>query len=179
MATATELKQQGMDSYSRKDYDEAARLFQAAQEAFKTEEDKQVDAAEMSVNLGLVHRAKGEHQQALEAMESALSLFQEQGDALRTAQVLGNMGGVYLELNDNEQAFGCYRQAADVFQELGETQMYAQTLKAMAAIQVKSGKMMHGASTYEEALQHLDGEMNRPQKLLKRVIGWRNKVLGK
>jgi tetratricopeptide (TPR) repeat protein len=174
MATAKELQDQGVKLYQQKDYEAAARTFQQAQEAY-AEEGRKDMVAEMQTNIGLVHRALGEHQQALNIMQTALLTFQEQGDPLRAAQVLGNMGGVYLELDDKEQAYNCYRQAADVFQELGEKQLYGETLLAMGALQLKDGKFMAGAATYEVGLEQLDN-LTTSQKILQKLIGFRNGV---
>src|SRR5688572_21644501 len=109
-------------------------------------------AAEMKVNIGLVHRSLGQSQQALELMQEALRLFQEKHDKLRTAHVLGNMGGVYLALNDKEKAENAYRDAARIFQDLGETEFRSDTLEALGRLQLTSGKYLEGALNYQTAL---------------------------
>src|SRR5689334_9565327 len=158
MPSANELQEQGIKLFQQRDYEAAARAFQQAQEAY-TAEGKRDMAAEMQSNIGLVHRALGEHQQALEAVQASLRTFQELGDQLHTAQALGNLGGVYLALGDKEQAYNCYRQAADIFEALGEKKYYGETLLAMADLQVKDGKLMQGAATYEVGLENMD-ELN-------------------
>lgn len=176
MSTAKELQDRGVKLYEQKDFEAAARIFQQALEAYDA--DGQPDmGAEMRTNIGLVHRALGENQQALEAMQTALRVFQEEGDEMRAAQVMGNMGGVYIELGDKEQAYNCYRQAADAFQDLGEQEMYGQTLIAMAKMQVRDGKVWQGAATYEVGLDNI-GKLSMSQKILKRLIGVRNRLTG-
>lgn len=176
MTDAKQLQDQGVRLYQQKEYEEATRVFQQAHEQYAAE-GKHDLAAEMQTNIGLVHRALGEHQQALDIMNTALTTFQEIQDALRAAQVLGNMGGVYLELGDKEQAYNCYRQAADVFQELGEKKLYGETLIAMGALQVKDGKIWQGAATYEAGLSQLD-HLSASQRLLKGLIKFRNRFTG-
>jgi tetratricopeptide (TPR) repeat protein len=173
--TAKDLQEQGIKLYQQKEYEEASRTFQQAREGYEAEGRSDM-AAEMKVNIGLVHRALGENQQALDIMQEALYTFQDHGDAFRAAQVLGNMGGVYAELGDKEQAHNCYRQAADVFDELGEKKLYGETMIAIGALQVKDGKWMAGASTYEVGLENLD-QLSASQRMLKWVLGVRNKVL--
>lgn len=176
MSTAHELQEQGVKLFQQKDYEAAARMFQQAHDAYKG--DSQADmAAEMQVNMGLVHRALGENQQALDMMQSALRVFQEMADALRTGQVLGNMGGVYAALGDKEQAYTCYRQAADIFDELGQKKLYGETMLAMADLQVREGKILSGAATYEVGLEQLD-DLSASQKILKGLLGIRNKISG-
>ncbi len=175
-SSAQALQEEGIKLYRQKEYEEAARVFQQAHEAY-TAVDQPDMAAEMQTNIGLVHRALGEYQQAIDVMRVALKTFQELGDVRRSAMVLGNLGGVYKELGDNEQAYVCYTQAADAFEELGEKKHYADTMMAIGALQVADGKFIAGASTYEIGLDNLE-KLSPPQKLLKWVIGIRNRVSG-
>lgn len=164
---AQELQEQGVKLYDQHDYEAAARLFQQAKEAY-ADAGQQDMVAEMKVNIGLVHRALGENQQALELMQEALRTFQESGDKLRVGQVLGNMGGVYMALNDKEQAFSAYRQAADTFLELGEKKLYSETMLAIGSLQVREGKIFNGAASYQIGLEGLE-HLTPAQKIIKRL----------
>lgn len=176
MSTAEELQQKGVKLYEQQDYEAAARVFQQALEAYQESGERDM-VAEMQVNIGLVHRALGQYQQALDSMQQAYNTFQDTKDHKRLAQVTGNMGGVYLKLGDKEQAYDCYRQAADLFQDLGEQKMYGETMIAMARLQVSDGKIWSGAATYEVGLENL-GELSASQKILKNLIGIRNRLTG-
>jgi tetratricopeptide (TPR) repeat protein len=176
MTTAQELQEQGIKLFQQKDYEAASRVFQQAQDAYETEGKKDM-VAEMQTNIGLVHRLLGEHQQALNMMESALAIFQSLNDSLRVAKVLGNMGGVYAALGNKEQAYNSYRQAADIFDEMGEKKLYGETLIAMGDLQVRDGKLMIGAATYEAGLEQLD-QLSAGQKIIKGLLGIRNKLIG-
>ncbi len=176
MTTAQELQDQGVRLFQQKDYEAAARAFQQAMDAYAAEGRRDL-MAEMQTNIGLVHRALGEHQQALEAMQAALSIFQELNDPVRLAKVLGNLGGVYVALGDREQAYNCYRQAADIFEEQGEKKLYGETLVAMGKLQVEDGKLMVGAATYEAGLEQLE-ELSPSQRVLKGLLGIRNRLIG-
>jgi tetratricopeptide (TPR) repeat protein len=176
MATASELQQQGVKLFQQRDYEAAGRVFQQAQEAYAAEGKRDL-VAEMQTNIGLVHRALGEHQQALDIMQEGLHTFQELNDHLRTAQALGNLGGVYASLGDKEQAYNCYRQAADLFEALGEKKFFGETLIAMADLQVKDGKLLAGAATYEVGLENLD-QLSPQQKIIKGLLGIRSRLTG-
>lgn len=176
MSTARELQEQGVQLYSRQEYEAAARIFQQAVEAYQAEGQADM-AAEMQTNVGLVHRALGEYQQALDVMQQALRVFQEQGDDFRAAQVTGNIGGVYYELNDKEQAYHCYRQAADTFRDLGQNNLYGETLVALAKLQFRDGKFTTGATTFEVGIEFLEHPTRR-QKIIRRLIGMRKKITG-
>ncbi|MDX2161277.1 MAG: tetratricopeptide repeat protein [bacterium] len=174
--SAQALQEQGVKLFKDKEYEAAARTFRQAQEQYEAAGAADM-AAEMLVNIGLVHRALGESQQALDLMQEALSIFQDKNDQLRVAKVLGNMGGVYAALGDKEQAYSAYRSAADIFQALGEKQLYGETLVAMGDLQVRDGKLGAGAATYEVGLENL-GELSGTQKILKGLIGIRNRFTG-
>jgi tetratricopeptide (TPR) repeat protein len=176
MTTGQQYQEQGIRLFQQKEYEAAARVFQQAVEAYEGEGHREL-AGEMQTNIGLVHRALGENQQALDVMNQALNLFQENNDVLRAAKVLGNMGGVYMAMGDREQAYNCYRTAADAFQELGENRLYGETLLAMGDLQVKEGKLMAGAATYEVGLEQLD-HLTASQRILKGLIGIRNRLVG-
>ncbi len=176
MSQAQELQEQGVKLFQQQDYEDAARIFRQAQDAYEADSAPDM-VAEMQVNIGLVHRALGENQQALDMIQEALHAFQELQDTRRTAMALGNMGGVYVALGDKEQAYNCFRQAADIFEELGEKKLYGETLVAMGDLQVRDGKVMAGAATYEVGLENLD-ELNASQKVIKGLLGFRNKLTG-
>ncbi len=176
MSTAQELQDQGVKLFQQKEYETAARTFSQAMEQYEADGNKPL-AAEMQVNLGLVHRALGEHQQALDAMQAALHTFESASDKLHTAMTLGNIGGVYAALGDKEQAYNCYRNAADLFDELDEKKLHGETLVAMASLQLRDGKFTAGAATYEVGLSELDS-LTPGQKVLKGLIGVRKKLIG-
>jgi tetratricopeptide (TPR) repeat protein len=176
MSSAQELQDQGIKLFKQKDYEAAARVFRQAQEAYEEAGSHDL-VGEMLTNIGLVHRALGENQQALDSMQASLEIFQKQNDPLRAAKVLGNMGGVYAALGDKEQAYNCYRNAADVFQELGDNKLYGETLLAMGDLQVKDGKIMAGAATYEVGLDQLEN-LSPSQRIIKGLIGFRKKIIG-
>lgn len=167
MSQAETMKQQGVTLFEQHDYEAAARAFQQAKEAYAEANDDDM-VAEMKVNIGLVHRALGEMQQALELMQQALRHFQDKSDNLRAAQVLGNLGGVYQALNDKEQAELSYRQAANIFNELGEERMYSDTLMALGALQVRDWKFFQGAATYQVALENRT-DLTGTQSIIKRL----------
>ncbi|MFO7320567.1 MAG: tetratricopeptide repeat protein [Chloroflexota bacterium] len=176
MTDAQQLQEQGVKLFRQRDYEAAARVFEQAKLAYEAD-GQPLLAAEMQTNIGLVHRALGENQQALDVMQEALQVFQEANDELRVAKALGNLGGVYAAIGDKEQAYNCYRQAADIFKEHGEKALYGETLIAMGDLQLREGKIMSGAATYEVGLESLD-QLSTSQKMIKGLIGIRNKIIG-
>jgi tetratricopeptide (TPR) repeat protein len=176
VSNAQELQEQGVKLFRQKEYEAARKVFEQAVDAYEAE-GRGDSAAEMKTNIGLIHRALGEYQPALDVMREAFATFESLNDVKRAAMVLGNMGGVYEKLGDKEQAYNCYRRAVDAFQELGEKQLLAETLKALGALQVEDGKLGAGAANYEAGL-NLQDELTARQKVLKGLIGIRNRFTG-
>ncbi len=176
MSTPNELQEKGIKLFQERDYSGAAELFRQAQEAYTAAGQTDL-AAEMKVNLGLVHRALGEYEQAATLIQEALDVFSGLGDDKRAAQALGNLGGVFAAQGDSEQAMTCYRQAADTFKALGEDKLYGETLLALADLQVRSGQILTGAATYEVGLENLD-QLSGRQKILRGLLDLRRRLIG-
>ncbi len=176
MSDARELQEKGTRLFQKREYEAAAEAFTEARAIYETAGQRDM-AAEMTVNIGLVHRALGEHDQAVALMQQALDVFNEMGDQSRAAQVLGNLGGVFAAQGDTEQAMLAYRQAADTFKALGEEKLYGQTLLALGDLQMRSGNIMAGATTYEVGLDSVDN-LSATQKVLKGLLGVKRRLTG-
>ncbi len=176
MPTADELKDRGIAEYMRGDYELAAETFREA--ATQYEDDGVADmVAEMQVNLGLALHSLDRYDEALEQMNMAHAVFVQMNDTHRTAQVLGNMARVYARLGNTEQAITNYREAAAIFMELGDEENYGQTILAIADLQLRSGQIMKAATTFEIGLDYVQ-QPNARQKLMKKLLGLRNKLSG-
>jgi len=176
VSNPNELQEKGVRLFHEHDYEAAADLFRQAQEAYTAAGQSDM-AAEMMVNIGLVHRALGEHEQAAALIRQALAVFTGMGDEKRTAQALGNLGGVFAAQGDTEQATTCYRQAADTFKALGEDRLYGETLLALGDLQVRSGQVMAGAATYEVGLEKVE-RLTAPQKILRGLLDILHRLTG-
>lgn len=176
MATASELKDQGIQQYMQGDYERAVETFRAA--AAQYEDDGVADmVAEMQVNLGLTLHSLGQHDEALEQMTMAQAVFKQVDDQLRLAQTLGNMARVYARQGNTEQAMTNYREASAIFIELGDENNYGETVLAIADLQLRSGKLMQAAATYEVGLDFIK-QPNARQKLMKKLLGLRTRLTG-
>ncbi len=176
MATADELKDQGIQQFQQRDYEQAAETFRAARAAYEAAGQGDM-AAEMRVNLGLALHGLDAADDALAEMTAARDFFQAQNDPHRLAQVLGNMGRVYAKLGNTEQALTSYREASALFIESGDEENYGQTVLAIADLQLRSGNPTQAAATYEVGLDYIQ-HPNARQKLMKNLLGLRNRLTG-
>jgi tetratricopeptide (TPR) repeat protein len=118
-----------------------------------------------------------DHEAALDQMNQALAVFTQINDDHRRAQVLGNMARVYAKLGNSEQALTNYREASAIFIDEGDEQNYGETVLAIADLQFRSGHMMQAAATYEVGLEYIKNP-NARQKMMKKLLGVRNKISG-
>jgi tetratricopeptide (TPR) repeat protein len=176
MPTGDELKDKGVDQYMRGDLDEAVETFRAAIDAYEDAGAADM-VAEMQVNLGLALHMLGQSEEALKQMNMAHQVFLQMGDQNRTAQALGNMARVYAKLGNTEQALTNYREASALFIELGDENNYGETVMAIADLQFRSGQLMTAAATAEVALEYIKNP-NARQKVMKRMLAFRNKMTG-
>jgi len=176
MASALELKEEGLRLFREGLYKEAAATFRQAQEMFAGD-GNEAEAAEMMNNLGVIHRMQGKWDEAIAALEEARAAFVRLGDHGREAQTLGNLGGLYASVGKRDKAKECLRQAADIFAESGDTQHQAETLLALGVQAWKTGDRSGGLATYEAGLHALQNA-TAGQKALRRLLGLRARLLG-
>jgi tetratricopeptide (TPR) repeat protein len=176
MANAEALKAEGLRLFEEGLYEEAVERFGQAQELFAAE-GKQVEAAEMLNNLGVVYRLMGQWDQARAALEEAQAAFGRLGNRNREAQTLGNLGGLLASQGDRLRAQEYLRQAAEIFDELGDTQRQGETLLALGAQMWKAGDRRGGLATYEAGLLLLK-KPTPQQKALRGLLRLRGRLLG-
>jgi tetratricopeptide (TPR) repeat protein len=176
VASASELKEEGLRLFQEGLYEEAVSRFRQAQEMFAAEGDE-TEAAEMVNNLGVVYRVQGRWDEAIAALEEARAAFVRLGDRNREAQTLGNLGGLYASKHERDKARDCLRQAADIFAELGDTQRQGETLLALGVQMWKTGDRSGGLATYEAGLQTLQ-KPTVNQRMLRALLSLRTRLLG-
>ena len=176
MPTADELKDQGIQQFQQRDYEQAAETFRAAHSAY-LDAGHDVMAAEMQVNRGLALHSLDQSDAALVEMGAAREVFQAQGDNIRLAQALGKMGRAYAKLGNTEQALTNYREDSALFIETGDEENYGQTVLAIADLQLRSGHPTQAAATFEVGLDYIKNPTAR-QKMMRNLLGLRNRLTG-
>ncbi|MDY7078174.1 MAG: tetratricopeptide repeat protein [Chloroflexota bacterium] len=176
MASAQELKEEGLRLFQEGLYEEAVVKFEQAQEMFAAE-GNDVEVAEMTNNLGVIHRMQGQWDKAIAALEEAKMTFVSLGDRSREAQTLGNLGGLYASKGERDKANECLHRAAGIFAELGDAQRQGETLLALGVQMWKTGDRSDGLATYEAGLQTLQ-KPTVSQKTLRGLLNVRTRLLG-
>ncbi|MCX6140318.1 MAG: tetratricopeptide repeat protein [Candidatus Kapabacteria bacterium] len=128
--------------YKLDQYDRAMEYFQKTYEyamglqgeTVGQQYDKQLAGA--LSNIGGVHFAKGDDEQALPYFERALKINEEGGDAYFTAINLSNIAGVYARRGHRERAVEFYEQAIAVSKPIGFTSNMAGSLTQLGDLLV-------------------------------------------
>ncbi len=146
------IADEALKAYQQERFEEAASLFQSAQESYATSGDS-YKAAEMANNLSVTLIQLKNPGRALEVLEGTFEVFIEQGDLSKAAQALGNQAAAYEDLQKWEKAEALYRQAAERFGQLQDQESQRYTLQALSRVRLRQGHAMEAVSTMQQALE--------------------------
>jgi tetratricopeptide (TPR) repeat protein len=105
-------------------------------------------------NKGLTwRRMTGKLDEALRAIEQAIALHDQVGDAKGKGHGLRNIGVVRAQLGDLEGSIGCLREAEQIFESLDEERPLAMTLSSIGETLALQGKHAEAIAVLEMALQ--------------------------
>lgn len=176
LARARCLKKEGQRLFLEGLYEEAGSKFQESRALFTAAGDE-IEAAEVTNDLGLVYRLQGRWDDALITLEQARSTFARLGDRSREAQVLGNLGGLYATMGRRDKAKEYLRQAADMFAELHDSQRYGETLLALATQMWRTRERANAIATYTAGLELLE-KPSLGQRILRGLLKIRSWLVG-
>ena len=108
------------------DYPQAARYLAKARQHFH--DSKSLAEANVQSSLGNLYKSKGEYQQALEALQPALTIQRTLGNRRGQAQTLTNMGAVYALQDQWQNALRHYSEAQVLWQGISDKYSEANTL---------------------------------------------------
>jgi tetratricopeptide (TPR) repeat protein len=139
------------DIYEKKDYRQAAQLFQEIAHEWKGLGDALM-AAEMMNNVSVALLQAGDADGALQAIAGTDRVFREAGDEHREALSIGNQGSAYEELGQFKEAEDCYLRSADLFAKTGHKEERSYVLKRLSAVQVRTGSHLQSLASMDAAL---------------------------
>ena len=100
-------------------YIDAAALYDAARRAFETLGQPE-KAAQAWRQLSMAHKLDGQMEQALQAGQKSLYLYEQQRNRRGVAEILGEVGHLHQVLNQLEEAVLAYRRMAEMYAQLGD-----------------------------------------------------------
>ncbi len=109
-------------SYYKKKYElsDAAKLLLRIISLMQVENGtEQAEISKMHDELASVYYLKGDYDQALVSLQTALSLSDT--ESREAAVILDNMGSVYLRKGNHDEALACFRRALDIHETIGDS----------------------------------------------------------
>jgi tetratricopeptide (TPR) repeat protein len=88
-------------------------------------------------NLGLIHKVRGEFEQALHRLEAAFQIWKKSDNPQNQARAAQNMGNIYETQENYARALNYYKKALTIRKKLGNQKDIAEIREYIAAIEAK------------------------------------------
>ena len=138
----------GRPAYDRGDLDGALRIYEIACTVARRAQDPR-GIANCSFNTGEVLAALSRYDEALPALQDAVTRFAAIGDPSYSGAALNDIGRIYRNRNQFDDAIAAYEKALKLFQASGDG------IRQVRA-QMNMGVAYRAAGKYDQAAQHLD-----------------------
>jgi tetratricopeptide (TPR) repeat protein/transcriptional regulator with XRE-family HTH domain len=132
-------------------FPEAMIIHNHAQRAAQLIGDRGAEANALD-NLGRIAWLQGRHQQAVNRLQQALTLFRAEGDRSGQARAWLNLGITSGRQGHYEEAAGHFRKALILFRETGNQSGQARTLNNLALIDLIQGRYLQARVHLQDAL---------------------------
>ncbi|GAP15118.1 hypothetical protein LARV_02899 [Longilinea arvoryzae] len=172
-----DLVNQAQTAYEAEEFQQAARLFLDAAEAYKTSGDD-ILAAEAMNNQSVALLKAGDAKGALAAAEGTDQIFASVGDQRRQAMALGNVASALDDLKERERALDLYRQSAALFEKINEPDLRALVMQRISSIQMQQGKRIEAMATMQDGLAQKKN-LSLADRILKGLLRTIGKMAGK
>lgn len=149
----------------------AIKTYRRSLRAFDPEESgTDADAATALANLALAHQALGQREEALFAIERALSAARDLRDTALEAMCLARRGAIHDDAGNWEQARADYERAARLFDTAGDAAGGASVKAGQAGLLKQQGDYRQAESLLHAAL----GDLERTGGAHQRALVWLN-----
>jgi len=162
--TAEKIFADAQQARSKRNYDEAIRLYQEASALWHELDDKREQGYSL-INAGRSYKALSKPSQALPELTEALLLLRETNDVSGQAFTLNEIGGVYRDFGNQEDAITNYKQALDLRHALGDQYGQAQLYNNLGLAYSNMGYQLRAVENYEISLQLWRELLARPDEM--------------
>lgn len=109
--------------------------------------------AETYKDLGDIHKSRMEYTAGIEALDSALAIYERIGDRLEISHTMNNMGNMHFVNSEYDLALDKYRAALDIQQELDVTKDIASTLTNMGSVYFMKREYSKAIEYFEQSIE--------------------------
>jgi tetratricopeptide (TPR) repeat protein len=138
----------GQVAYTSALWDEALKIW----EALEREDLPEGLEGRLANDLGLVYKAKGEWDKAIEYYQRGLAIFEKVGDELGMASILNNLGELYRVKGEWDKAIEYYQCSLAIWEEAGDEHSMATTLNNLGAVYRVKGEWDKAIEYYQRSL---------------------------
>ncbi len=173
MSSTKELHQAGISQFRQGNMEAA---LEKLQQALQSAPENSRPQAEVYNDLGVVYRELKDFDAAFDALDEAMAIFNELGDAKGQAQALGNLGALLEAEEDYDAAVNSYKQSAKLLEELGESEMAMYVWQAISRLRTRQGQYVAAIGAYEEGVENMPKGFKR--SALEKLLKMPGKLLG-
>jgi CHAT domain-containing protein/Tfp pilus assembly protein PilF len=145
-----QLMQQGLISYQRGDFEQAAVSWSEAARSFEAEPNTR-RRSEALIQLAQAFRSLGQYRDALKNLESALAIADAAGDHAQTALAMATLGDVYIATGPAEVAQKYLQEGLRRAKELNNDGLSATILNNLGNLASAQKKYPEALSFYKES----------------------------
>lgn len=178
--TPKQLETEGKTAYSKGDYVSAAQSFAASQEGYLSMGEF-IMAAENANNRCVALLQVDDPsaaQQAFDAVDGTIEIFEQADDLHRQAMALGNRASALEALGKLEDAIADYAESSRIFKEIGADDLRMDVIKSLSALQLKTGRSLEALSTMQAGVNGVE-KPNLKQRLLKHLLSLPGRFMGR
>jgi len=121
-----------------------------------------VNQALVRLNLGNLHWALGQPQQALALFLQAEPVFRQSQDELRLARVNNSLGVVYLQLGRLSEAQAALEASIELSRQAGDRRLAANALDTLGELHMRQGDPAAALAWHDAALAELGPLVSGP-----------------
>jgi tetratricopeptide (TPR) repeat protein len=134
-------------------------------------------AAEIYNDIGVTCKQLGNYPAAHQALDEAMSRFDQLNYGKGRAQTWGNRAAVYEAEGRPNEAVEAYKKSAGMLEEIGESEMAMYVWQAVSRLRMKQGQYIAAIGAYEEGIENMpEGSFKR--KVLRQILKMPGGVLG-
>jgi len=136
-------------------------------------------AGTLAGDLGLLYKAKGEWDKAIEYYQRSLAIREKVGDERGMSITFNNLGAIYQDKGDWDKAIDYYQRSLKIERKLGDIHGVANSCYNIGMLYCEQGKHRAAISLFEESLTILEkvGDEYHGQ-LVERALEEARKVVG-
>ena len=112
-----------------------------------------VNLGRVQTLIGAIANLVGEHTEALNYMNSALSVFEQYNRQREIANVSCNLGDIYLRKAEHELAHAAFRRSIHIAEQIGDVPLMAAVFCNLGVLAARSGNLVEAEALFKRGIE--------------------------